>query len=113
MYISRINLSSVVFEPKHRKSKIKIYQKKYSNPNKSKGKAKSDSGKTTKCNIFEVFPYFRCFRIFTNAANVCNTLINFMSFMSDNWTDEYLQGNDPPLETLTQWFQNTKLPMLN
>ena len=42
MYNSRSNLSSVALEPKHRKSKIQIYQKKHSNPNKSKWEAKSD-----------------------------------------------------------------------
>ena len=36
-----------------------------------------------------------------------------MSDKSDNWAGEYPWEHDPPAEVSTQWFQNTKLPMLN
>ena len=33
--------------------------------------------------------------------------------MFDSWAGKNFRGHDPTAEVSTQWFQNTKLPMLN
>ena len=65
--------------------------------------------------LFKAFPYFQCFRILSNAANFCKTLLDKFHVRQVWQLGWWIPSgtNVPPAEVSTQWFQNTKLPMLN